>query len=153
MSEPSPPRGVENNNPCNLINASIPWHGLATVQPDPTFCTFVDARWGIRAAAKNLLTYYHREIDTIRAIISVWAPPGPNDTAAYIDHVSGWMDVPPDEVLDLEEANCLATLVEAIIREECGEQPDGEPWYESDLVDEAVNAALGIIEPGWPLAA
>lgn len=154
MTDPTQPRGIQNHNPTNLINAGIPWKGLALVQPDPRFCTFVEPRWGIRAAAKTLLAYYHSEIDTVRTIISAWAPPVENDTASYIDHVALWTDFPPDEALNLEDATVLATLVEAIIREECGAAPGGDPWYGLDTVDDAVNVALGIAGPeGWAVAA
>lgn len=114
----SRPRGIRNNNPGNLIDAGIPWRGL--VGRDATgkavFRTAID---GIRAAYIDLRTGFERDReDTVREIIMEWSA---TDQEPYIDFVSRWLGVHPDQRLDL--ASSAVPLLEAIFYFENGEQP------------------------------
>ena len=116
-------RGIRNNNPGNIRHGSR-WQGMASQQTDAAFVQFTTPEYGIRALAKVLLTYQTKYgLNTIRGIITRWAPPTENNTAAYIDSVSRYVGASPDAPLDLHRASVMRPLVEAIIRHENGVQP------------------------------
>jgi hypothetical protein len=137
-SSPGIPRGIRNKNPLNIRRTKIGWQGKAEIQSDPEFETFVDPHHGIRAAAKNLLTYYRRDkLNTVQEIVSKWAPPeDDNDTGSYISAVSERMKVTADTPLDLENAETLASLVTAMMIQEVGSVP-----YDGKTISLAVAAA------------
>lgn len=95
------PRGLRNNNPLNIRRTTTKWLGLAPTQTDPEFCQFQTLDYGWRAAFRLLTHSYFEKygLDTIRKIISRWAPPSENNTAAYITSVSRITGIPPDESL------------------------------------------------------
>lgn len=120
------PRGLRNNNPGNLrkFDPPIPWKGRApeAQQVDADFDVFTAPHWGIRAMGRDLTTDYNRDgQQTIKALISEYAPGSENNTTAYINAVSKEMSFPPEAVLDL--GRDLPSLVAAIIRHENGQQP------------------------------
>lgn len=124
-------RGIRNNNPGN-IDKGEPWDGLAPVQPDPRFCTFIDAPHGIRAIHKILQAYHNsHNLDTISQYISRWAPPSENNTPAYVKDVDGHMpEVTADEPIDIMNPHTAFELVSGIIsHENAGFQyPDEVVW-------------------------
>ena len=112
-----PPRGYRNNNPLNIRRSKAKWLGLKAPSSSPeggenkqgydkAFCQFVAMQYGWRAAFRLLYNYWHKHgCDTIRKIISRWAPPADNNnTEAYIKHVVkhvGWQadeELPPIEL-------------------------------------------------------
>lgn len=116
-------RGIRNNNPGN-IRKGEKWKGLADEQTDSSFCIFVSPEYGIRALVKILLTYYKKyQLNTVKKIISRYAPPSENLTAAYIQSVANQLGVRSDEPLDVASPAVLMVLLRAIIRHENGEQP------------------------------
>lgn len=139
------PVGIRLNNPLNIKRTSINWQGKAAVQSHPVFETFESPHWGIRAAARNLLTYYRRDkLDTIAEIVNRWAPPeDDNNTAAYIDFVADKMGVAPDVELNLEDPEVLGGLVLAMMAMEVGSVP-----YSLATVKAAVAAASVGGSPG-----
>jgi len=72
-------------------------------QNDRAICQFKSLEWGWRAAFYLLTrTYYHKyRLDTIRGIISRWAPSSENDTSAYIANVSRLTGIDPDEPIGI----------------------------------------------------
>jgi hypothetical protein len=134
------PRGIRNQNPLNLRKSSDRWQGLSPVQADAEFLSFVDAHHGIRAGARNLLTYHRKyKLCTVQGIVSRWAPPeDDNDTGAYVSSVCAALGVAAEDALDLENPSVLAALVTAMIRVECGSVP-----YDNETILTAVNAAYG----------
>lgn len=112
-------RGERNNNPGNLRKGSN-WLGLASKQPDSDFCTFTDPKYGIRALAKVLLVYGAQGVDTIRTIVSRWAPSNENNTDAYVAAVAADMKCDPDTHLDVRDYTQMYPLVSAIIHHENG---------------------------------
>ncbi len=125
-------RGLRNNNPGN-IRKGADWVGLAEKQPDPEFATFTDPVYGIRAINRILRTYYKvHGLNTVRGIITRWAPPTENDTESYVQSVAGFLGVDPDEPIDVEAY--AAQLTAAIIRHENGVQP-----YSWALLDRGAN--------------
>lgn len=93
-----PTRGFRNCNPLNIRNSnSFKWDGQIGRDSD-NFCVFKSMLYGVRAAFGLLRSYNHRhKIDTIRGIITRWAPPSENDTESYIQHVAAAAGITPDE--------------------------------------------------------
>lgn len=125
-------RGLRNNNPGNIRRGQS-WKGLADIQKDPEYATFRGIEWGIRAMSKTLDTYRDRYgINTVRGIISRWAPPKGDsngaapggeytqDTESYINHVARVVGVGPDEPL---QPGHRVDLIAAIVKHENGVQP------------------------------
>lgn len=114
------PRGVRNNNPGNIRRSSDKWVGMADDQSgDAEFVVFKAPEWGIRALARLLIKYEKMGFDTVRKIISRYAPSNENDTEAYIRAVSRATGFDPDEVIDVDQFEVMKPLVEAIIAHEC----------------------------------
>jgi hypothetical protein len=132
------PRGLRVNNPLNLRHSEIAWHGKAAHQPDSDYVAFEDAHHGIRAAARNLLTYYRKhKLRTVQGIVRRWAPPeDDNDTGSYISRVAQRLNVAADAELDLEDPAILSALVVAMMPEEIGSVP-----YTEETIATAVAAA------------
>ena len=97
------PRGIRNNNPLNIRRGKDQWKGLRAQQQDAAFCQFETLEYGWRAAFHLLTrTYYHKyRLYTIRKIIGKWAPPGENQTEAYIRNVSRLTGIDPDEPIGI----------------------------------------------------
>ncbi|MGH8810360.1 MAG: hypothetical protein ACREXO_00055 [Advenella sp.] len=134
-------RGIRNNNPGNIeFNDSNSWQGQTG--SDGRFAKFETPEHGIRALGRNLLSYGKQGYDTPAEIIGRWAPPGKdgkeNDTQAYIKSVCAQLGVTADQPLDLTNADTLANLCNAIMKQENGKVP-----YSSDQVNKGVQAALG----------
>lgn len=93
-----PTRGFRNCNPLNIRNSnSYKWEGQIG-QDSENFCIFKSMVYGVRAAFGLLRSYNHNhKIDTIRGIISRWAPPSENNTESYILHVAAAAGISPDE--------------------------------------------------------
>lgn len=118
-------RGVRNNNPGNIERNSTKWQGMAEDQSsDIRFIVFKSPQYGIRAIAVTIMTYSTKYgLNTVAEIINRWAPPGENNTAAYIEAVSAGMGVKPDTVIDVDNAYVMLPLVKAIIKHENGSVP------------------------------
>lgn len=133
------PRGIRNNNPGNLRPGSN-WQGLASPPTDgANYLRFVSAHYGLRAAAINLRNQQLKHgLNTVRKIISKYAPPSENDTASYIAAVCNALGVAPDTPLNLSNAATLEKFLRAVVRHENGK---GD-WYDSATYAGAVQAAL-----------
>lgn len=144
-------RGVRNNNPGNIdFNPRNDWQGQigieATGNP-PRFAVFSSPQYGIRAMAKLILNYRGKDgmpgvggkgIDTVREVITRWAPGNENNTEAYVQAVAKAMRVQPNDPIQLANRLLLTPMVAAIIRHENGFAP-----YDEAVVAEGVNLALG----------
>jgi hypothetical protein len=143
------PRGVRNNNPGNLRDGGIRWRGLVG-RDAQGFCVFADLRAGLRALALDLLDDYRRDgRRTLDALIAEFAPPGENDTAAYVRHLAAALGRAPEAALELERPGELGRLVAAICRHENGRRPDGGDWCSAEDIAAAVAAALTKGERRW----
>jgi hypothetical protein len=117
------PRGLRNNNPGNIRrNPANRWQGAAVPQSDNAFVQFVDMVSGVRALALVLKNYERQGLDTVRKIISRWAPPTENDTGSYVRSISRALGVDPDARIDVQAQ--LPKLVRAIARHENGPAAD-----------------------------
>lgn len=117
------PRGIRNNNPGN-IEKGAGWKGRCKPDEIPhhedRFVIFRRPEWGIRAIARVLRTYQVRhEIRTVRGIIQRWAPNPPDNPenphqAEYIEFVSEWLSVGPDQEINVLNYQTARDLVVAI---------------------------------------
>lgn len=114
-------RGLRNNNPGNIRHDGTRWQGERVPSTDRSFKQFTSMAYGYRAMFK-LLTNYARlhNCRTIRKIISRWAPPSENDTAAYIDTISRLTGIAPDQIIDIASHDQMCSLVAAMSRVENG---------------------------------
>ena len=129
------PRGIRNNNPGNIRQGSN-WQGLNpnSRNIDPAFCVFTSSVYGIRALAKVLINYKKiHGLNTVRQIISRYAPPNENQTTAYIQSVAKQLGVVPDTIIDIEERGVLTVFIKAIIRMENGIQPYSDPTIQQGI--------------------
>ena len=117
----TPTRGERLNNPGNIEKGSILWRGLIQPGVDPRFCQFDKPEDGIRALARNLYNYQHRDgLTSVREIVNRWAPSIENDTPAYVAHVCSVLNIGEDAPLDLDDSATLQGLTKAIILHEQG---------------------------------
>lgn len=133
--------GERNNNPGNIRPAGYTWQGqtgTAECGSSGTFIVFSSPEYGIRAIAKDLRTKFGRGLNTIRKIITVYAPPSENNTDAYIQAVSASVGALPDSPLDLNDSTTLIHFVYAIIQHE-----NGRIIYTPAQIAEGVSMALG----------
>ena len=117
------PRGIKNNNPGNIRRTGIKWRGEIpdAEKTDAAFEQFVGPEWGIRAMVREIRTGLARGEDTIREIITQWAPPTENLTDAYIAAVSRRTGIDADERIAPDRD--LPALINAIIEHENGMNP------------------------------
>ncbi len=116
------PRGIRNNNPGNIRHSSAKWQGMAAQQTDANFVQFITPEYGIRALSVLIGNYYTKnKLDTVRKIISRYAPSSENNTEAYAQAVAKAIGVTPDTIINVNTHK--VALVEAIIKHENGAQP------------------------------
>lgn len=116
------PRGLRNNNPGNIeFRAENPWRGQTG--SDGRFARFATPEAGIRALAIDVGTKYGRGLNTVEKIIGAYAPPGENDTAAYVRAVASALGVSATARIDVDDPRVRAALVSGIISHENGMQP------------------------------
>jgi hypothetical protein len=139
-------RGVRNNNPGNIdFNKANDWRGQLGIEEGvtaPRFARFDSAENGIRALGKLLLTYQSKYgLKTVKAIIGRWAPPGENDTGAYVVSVQQSIKLSTDKdatgELVLTDPAVMTGLVKAIIKHE-----NAGFEYPATIVAEGVRRAL-----------
>lgn len=119
-------RGFRNNNWLNIRISNNAWQGKVQNNTDGTFEQFETPELGIRAAAKNIKTYSSRGINTVRQIISTWAPPNENHTTSYIKNVADRMGVSPDETINVFDNETMIKLIAAMTISENGKEGDTE---------------------------
>lgn len=101
------PLGLRNNNPGNLrpLSNGQKWQG--EIAPDLVhgFSRFQDVSWGLRA----MITDITGDIvldgkNTIRKLVTAYAPPSENNTAAYIAAVASYTGMNPDAEITVNRA-------------------------------------------------
>ena len=119
------PRGIRNNNPGNIV-AGDKW--LGRTGTDGKYVKFKSSVYGIRAIGKVINTYEKRyKINTVKGIITRWAPPSENNTQRYIKFVCSETGLKPTEKLNIFDAKgklknerTLKSLISAIVKMENG---------------------------------
>jgi len=156
-SKTKQPRGIRNNNPGHIEWGS-PWQGLRPQdeRTDNRFAQFKDPVFGIRALACVLITYQDKrkaadgsKIDSVKEIITRWAPSFENNTEAYANSVAALLQGvgPDDEVIDVHNFDHLRPIVEGIIRHENGRGPlkTENSWYTAEQIEEGLRRA-GVVK-------
>lgn len=129
-------RGLRNKNPGNLEKTGTPWQGQILPGDDERFCTFESMAMGCRALLKTLVTYHKvHGLDTVRQIISRWAPPHENDTNAYMKHVASAIGRDIDEPIPFDtDPTYYLAIAKVIARHENGidaETISNDTWEEA----------------------
>ena len=143
-------RGIRNNNLGNVRRSKDKWQGAAPAarQTDRAFVVFENNVWGLRAVARILIRYQdHYGLRTIASLITRYAPPEENDTAAYIAFVVKRTGFAADEKLDMQSYAHLRPIVEAIVCKEVGPAHGATPAE----FDRAL-ALAGVLAPPRPIA-
>lgn len=118
------PRGYRNNNPLNVRkNAANAWKGKVVPGTDSAFEQFVSMAYGYRCALYLLRKYISQGNNTIRKIISKWAPPSENNTSGYINHVATRSGINADTVIDRNDREKLCKIAYAMAWVENGYAP------------------------------
>lgn len=117
-------RGFRNNNWLNIRISNNNWQGKRANNTDGEFEQFETPELGIRAATRNIRTYGQRGLQTVKDIISTWAPTSENNTASYIQNVASRMDVDPNQILDLNDTDTMVKLISAMTISENGRAGD-----------------------------
>lgn len=121
------PRGFRNNNWLNIRISNNNWQGKRADNTDGAFEQFETPEQGIRAAARNIKTYASRGLNTIKDIISTWAPASDNNnTSSYITNVSRRMGVDPNAQIDVNNPDVMTNLLAAMTVSENGREGDIE---------------------------
>lgn len=124
-------RGIRNNNPGNIELNSNKWLGLSQEQTDGRFAQFTTMPYGCRALLKLLSNYYRiYGLNTVKSIINRWAPNNENNTDAYVKSVCKYLNVAPNQKIDLSNIEILVSLGKAIALHENGK--DANIIAESD---------------------
>ncbi|HYQ50418.1 MAG TPA: structural protein P5 [Pseudomonas sp.] len=144
------PRGVRSNNPGNIdFNSRNAWSGQLGLKEGvarPRFARFDSPENGIRALGKLLINYRDKDglpgiggpgIDTVREVVSRWAPGNENNTEAYIVAVAAKLGVKTNDVIKIKDVRTLRMFVGAIIAHECANYR-----YPESVFDEGIRRAL-----------
>lgn len=127
-------RGIRNNNPGNIRgNNAYQWRGEVG-RDDLDFVVFDAPENGIRAIARTLNTYSNKYgINTLKDIISRWAPSIENNTEAYIQHAEQALKISRHTPIGEQHK---ADLIKVIIQHENGSQP-----YSNKVIYDGIRAA------------
>ena len=124
MRNSSLPRGLRNNNPGNIRRNSDVFQGEKT-SSDREFKQFKLMAYGYRAIFKILSNYYRNyKLDTIRKMISRWAPENENNTDAYIKVVSDYAGIPADDPINVNDREQMIRIVAGMSKVENGREAD-----------------------------
>jgi hypothetical protein len=100
---------------------------------------------GLQAAAENILANNDRYgINTISGIVSRWAPPGENNTAAYVSDVSRRTGFGPNEQLDVHNPQVLEALLNAITHHEVGTDAGSHAQLAEAVVDALARKPIAV---------
>ena len=118
-------RGYRNNNPCNIRISTDKFQGEVQPSQDKDFKQFETAAYGYRAAFRILKTYINNyKCDTIRKIISRWAPKSENHTESYIKVVSERSGIPADDTVYADNREMMIRIVAAMSFVENGREAE-----------------------------
>ena len=107
-------RGIRNCNPLN-IRIGNDWKGEVAENTDKVFEQFTEMKWGLRAALIILRRYITKyKVNTIRQIVSRWAPETENATRIYINFVSSHSGIVADKPIQWSDVNSIVKIVRAM---------------------------------------
>jgi len=119
-------RGIRNNNPGNIDYRGQ--NGATLESQGGRFAKFATAFDGLKAMASQLYRYFDGKttgthLDTIKKIVSTWAPGSENDTKSYIQSVAKKLGIDANAKLNLNDPALMARLMGAITTHENGVNP------------------------------
>ena len=118
-------RGYRNNNPGNIRINGDKFQGEVIPSQDKEFKQFESMAYGYRAIFKILRNYQiNYKLNTIRQMISRWAPKNENDTANYISFVSERSGIPADDPIRTDNREMMIRIVAAMSKVENGQEAD-----------------------------
>ena len=125
MKKNNLPRGLRNNNPGNIrINGDL-FQGEVRPSKDKSFKQFETMAYGYRAMFVILRNYIRNyKLDTIRKMISRWAPPKENHTEEYVKAVSDYAGIPADDPINVNDREQMIRIVAGMSRVENGVEAD-----------------------------
>lgn len=91
--------------------------GNVTVDKN-NFGVYRTADDGMKAIFGRFASYHKKGKKTPAAILSTYAPPSENDTAAYIANVEKWTGLKADREIDARDPAQLAALARGVLRQE-----------------------------------
>lgn len=107
-------RGARNHNPLN-IRIGNTWLGEVAHPTESEFEQFVHDKYGLRAGFIILRRYIRRyKKNTIRKMITTWAPTCENPTEMYINYVSHASGIDPDIEIEFEDMESMVKIVKAM---------------------------------------
>lgn len=114
------PRGIRNNNPGNIKKTNIAWGGEIpdNQKTDAVFEQFKRFEDGVRATIKNSRTHVNNGHNTITKLITKWAPPVENNTAAYIAFVEKDSGISRNSGLVFTNKETVRAIVKSICKYE-----------------------------------
>lgn len=119
------PRGIINRNPGNIRISEDKFQGEIIPSQDKAFKQFESMAYGYRAIFKILRNYQRNySLDTIRKMISRWAPESENNTLAYVMTVSSRSGISPDEPVSADNREMMIRIVAAMSYVENGVEAD-----------------------------
>ena len=128
-------RGMRNNNPTNIRISTDKFQGEVQPSQDKEFKQFETAAYGYRAAFRILRTYINSYgLNTIRKIISRFAPANENHTENYIRVVSERSGIPADDPVYADSREMMIRIVAAM-----------------SFVENGVEAKMSDVIQGWEL--
>ena len=108
-------RGMRNNNLLNIRISTDKFQGEVQPSQDKEFKQFETAAYGYRAAFRILRTYINNYgLNTIRKIISRFAPANENHTENYIRVVSERSGIPADDPVYADSREMMIRIVAAM---------------------------------------
>lgn len=146
-------RGIRNNNPGNLGFAGQ--KGASRENGSGRFAAFNTPEEGLAAMSKQLDLFYTGKSKNVKgpaqsvsAIISAWAPPGENNTKAYIAQVAKELNVSPTAKLNLNDPNTKMALMQAIVKKENGGNPYTLEQYQAGVTGRIGTASQAVANVG-----
>ena len=117
---------MRNNNLLNIRISTDKFQGEVQPSQDKDFKQFETAAYGYRAAFRVIRTYINNyKCDTIRKIISRWAPPKDrNHTENYIKVVSERSGIPENDRVYADNREMMVRIVAAMSYVENGREAE-----------------------------
>jgi len=140
LNQPGLPIGLRNNNPGNLRPGDN-WQGMTGTNGG--FLVFKDISYGIRAMAIDIAGDIVSDgLNTLRKLITEYAPPSENDTALYISRMVQYTGFSADQVFPATQLS-LKKLIRGFMNVELGVN------YSNMVTDADMDAGLAMMGPTW----
>lgn len=133
-------RGLRNNNPGNLKLTAIAWQGKIpkAENKDKVFEQFTSVAFGLRAMLKDLINDISKGKNTVKKLISEYAPSTENNTTMYINSVCKSIGVTENQKITSVNRKFLTLLARAILRVELGNA-------HKEITDKDIDSSIDIL--------